>query len=83
MKLTGSGTPAGPFQFATKHTPAVGSAIAVDGSLSLNGGDVYVADTNHRVVDRFGPDGAFICQIAGSETERAQRAPECATGGAG
>ncbi len=83
VKLTGSETPAGAFQFATKHTPAFGSAIAVDDSLSLNGGDLYIADTNHHVVDRFSAAGAFICQIAGSETERAQPGPECAGGGSG
>ncbi len=83
VKLTGSGTPAGAFQFATKHTPALGSAVAVDARCPLNGGDLYVADTNHHVVDRFTPDGQFICQIAGSETERAQPGPECAGGGSG
>ena len=55
----------------------------MDGSLSLNGGDVYVADTDHHVVDRFSEDGVFICQIAGSATEAATPGSECDTAGSG
>ncbi len=83
VKLTGAGTPAGAFQFASKKTAALGSAIAVDDSLSLNGGDLYVADTAGQVIDRFSPDGEFLCQIAGSETEKVTPGAECAAGGSG
>jgi hypothetical protein len=43
------------------------SGLAVDGSPSLNKGDLYVADTNHGVVDRFSAAGKFICEITGKK----------------
>ena len=78
VQITGSETAPGLFKFAP-----TGSGVAVDGSLSLNGGDVYVADTGHHVVDRFGEDGIFICQIAGATTEASTPGSECDPAGSG
>jgi hypothetical protein len=41
------------------------SGVAVDNSLGVNNGDVYVADTEHGVVDKFDKEGKFVCQITG------------------
>ncbi|HTA34765.1 MAG TPA: hypothetical protein VK721_15190 [Solirubrobacteraceae bacterium] len=61
-----------------------GSGLAVDSSLSLNSGDVYVADTGRHVVDRFTENGTFVCQIAGAETEADDpSATECDAAGSG
>lgn len=58
-EVDGSETPAGSFS-----SP---SAIAIDNStnpLDLSAGDVYVVDAGHAVIDKFGPDGKYIGQIA-------------------
>jgi hypothetical protein len=63
VQITGAEVPQESFAFGE------GSGVAVDNSLGLNSGDVYVADTGHHVVDRFSEAGVFQCQIAGEETE--------------
>ncbi len=68
-QLTGTGTPAGSFAFppTEEDTPA---AIAVDNSTNSSDpsrGDLYVMDAGHGVIDKFGPDGEYLSQIAGFE----------------
>ncbi len=59
VQITGAGTPQGSFGLG------FGSGVAVDNSLGVNNGDVYVADTEHGIVDRFDKEGKFVCQITG------------------
>jgi hypothetical protein len=60
VQIAGSETPRGSFAFGL-----FSSGVAVDNSLGANQGDVYVADTEHGVVDRFSSSGVFLCQITG------------------
>jgi hypothetical protein len=56
------------------HPLSSPQAIAIDNStspLDPSRGDVYVADGGHNVVDKFGPEGAFLGQI----TTGNERAP--------
>ena len=79
VRITGSETAPKSFEFSPFF-----SGVAVDSSLSINAGDVYVSDTEHQVVDRFDEDGEFVCQIAGSSTEaKVPSANECDAGGSG
>jgi hypothetical protein len=60
------------------------SGVAVDSSGGANNGDVYVADTNHGVVDRFSAAGVFLCQITGRVPEsEAEVEHECNKKGGG
>jgi hypothetical protein len=43
-------------------------AIAVDSSSGANRGDVYVADIEHGVVDRFNESGGYETQVTGAAT---------------
>jgi NHL repeat len=55
-----------------------GSGTAVDNSPGANKGDVYVADTEHGVVDRFNTEGKFLCQItAKTPVSATEIAHEC------
>ncbi len=55
-----------------------GSGTAVDNSSGANKGDVYVADTEHGVVDRFNTEGKFLCQItAKTPVSATEIAHEC------
>jgi hypothetical protein len=65
VEITGSETPAGSFSFLA---PPYSSGIAVDGSTGTNAGDVYVADIEHGVIDRFNEAGHYLCQITGTES---------------
>ncbi len=75
VELDGSETPAGFFGFASStgsfslFTGKLAHGIAVDGSTGANAGNVYIADLQHGVVDRFkeGAGGNFVfdCQITG------------------
>ncbi len=79
VRITGSQTAPKSFQFSPFF-----SGVAVDSSLSVNAGDVYVSDNEHDVVDRFNEDGEFVCQIAGVKTEaKDPSAKECAGAGSG
>jgi hypothetical protein len=60
VQIVGADTPQGTFAFAPFT-----SSLAVDNSLSVNSHDVYVADTEHGVVDKFDESGSFVCQITG------------------
>ena len=72
VQITGAGTPQSSFAFG------IGSGVAVDNSLGAHKGDVYVADTEHGVVDRFSSSGVFECQITGKTPVSAEEiAHEC------
>jgi hypothetical protein len=74
VQITGSTTPQGALGLSFN------SGTAVDSSAGVNKGDVYVADSEHGMVDRFSAAGVFLCQISGEE----QPSPkECAVGGSG
>jgi hypothetical protein len=60
--ITGTETPAGSFGFVNFNTFTF-SGIAIDSSGSVNKGDLYAADIEHNVVDKFDQTGKFICQI--------------------
>ncbi len=79
VRITGSQTAAKSFEFSSLF-----DGVAVDSSLSVNAGDVYVSDTEHDVVDRFEEDGEFVCQVAGAKTEEKDpSAKECDGAGSG
>ena len=65
LQLNGAETPQGSFGFVNLSTFAASRGIAVDGSSGANKGDVYVADAEHDVIDRFSEAGKFLCQITG------------------
>ena len=53
----------------------------MDDSTGANMGDVYLADAEHDVIDRFSEDGKFLCEITGKEygaLSTAEREHECA-----
>jgi DNA-binding beta-propeller fold protein YncE len=78
VQITGAHTSQGSFAMGPS------SALAVDSSVGVRQGDLYVSDTEHHVVDRFSETGAFECQIAGAETEAAlPSATECDALGSG
>jgi hypothetical protein len=79
VELNGSETPSGSFNFIGNEKASRG--LAVDSSSGANMGDVYVADVEHNVVDRFSEAGTFLCQISGKEyasLSSAEQAAECA-----
>jgi hypothetical protein len=62
--IDGSETPQGSFSYI----PSTGSgfpldSVAVDSSSGSNRGRLYVVDAQHGVIDRFGEDGHYQCQI--------------------
>jgi hypothetical protein len=63
VSFTGAETPQGSFSFLSGSFV---SGIAVDASGGAGKGDVYVADIEHGVVDRFDASGHYVCQITGS-----------------
>jgi hypothetical protein len=65
VQITGAETPQGAFAFG------LASGVAVDDSPGVNRGDVYVADTEHGLVDRFSSAGAYLCQVTGAQTPSA------------
>jgi hypothetical protein len=70
VELNGADTPQGSFSFVAAHGIFALSldALAVDSSEDANSGDVYVADAEHGVVDRFSDSGEYLCQITGRPT---------------
>ncbi|HWG07497.1 MAG TPA: NHL repeat-containing protein [Solirubrobacteraceae bacterium] len=64
VEVTGAETPQGSLSLLSFP---LNSGISVDGSTSANAGDLYVADIEHGVVDRFDETGHYICQITGAE----------------
>lgn len=78
VEFTGAETPQGSFGLINWETIATSHGLAVDSSSGINAGDVYVADIEHDVVDRFDESGKFLCQITGTKTPSAK---ECAGAG--
>ena len=81
VELNGSETPGGSFAFISLSTSRASRGLAVDSSSGANKGDVYVADAEHLVIDRFSESGKFLCQITGKEyasLSSAEKAAECA-----
>ena len=69
-KITGGGTPTGPFlevgdgKNVLGTTDGVPTSLAVDNNpASPNYRDLYVPDTGNNVIDKFGPSGNYISQI--------------------
>jgi hypothetical protein len=83
LRFTGAETPDGSFGLFSE-TGRVGR-ITVDSSAGPNAGDLYVADIEHGVIDKFDEAGKFICQITGrsepSATECASSAGSGTPGG--
>jgi hypothetical protein len=65
LELDGAETPAGSFGFVNTSTFRVSGGPAVDGSSGPKGGDIYVPDVLHGVVDLFDESGHYVCQITG------------------
>jgi len=80
--ITGAETPAGSFGFVNLSTFAF-SGIALDSSAGANGGDLYVADIEHDVIDRFDETGKFICQITGKIPVSSEEQKDECNGAAG
>jgi hypothetical protein len=81
IELNGSETPSGSFGFVNFSNFAGSRGLAVDSSAGANKGDVYVADAEHNVVDRFSESGTFLCEITGKEystLSTAEQEHECA-----
>jgi hypothetical protein len=81
VELNGSETPGGSFAFFSPSTGRGSRGLAVDSSSGANKGDVYVADAEHLVIDRFSESGKFLCEISGREyasLTSAEQAAECA-----
>lgn len=71
VTITGSETPQGSMALGSLSSSPVGG-IAVDSSSSVRAGDVYVADVEHDLVDRFSESGIFECQVTGRKPISAQ-----------
>jgi hypothetical protein len=80
--ITGTETPAGSLGFVNFGTFAF-SGVAIDSSGALNSGDLYVADIEHKVVDRFDETGKFICQITATTPISAEEQDDECNGAAG
>ena len=81
VELNGSETPSGSFNFINFGNEKSSRGLAVDSSSGANTGDIYVADVEHNVVDRFSESGTFLCQISGREyasLSSTEQAAECA-----
>lgn len=75
-EFTGSEAPA-------KGFAGAGVGLAVDDSTSTSNGDVYVADTEHNVVDKFDAEGKYISQLTGTPTESFSKPQGVAVDGKG
>jgi hypothetical protein len=81
VELKGSETPGGSFAFLSLSNEKASRGLAVDSSSGANKGDVYVADAEHLVIDRFSESGKFLCEITGKEyasLSSTEQAAECA-----
>jgi hypothetical protein len=81
VELNGSETPGGSFAFISISTLKGSRGLAVDSSSGANKSDVYVADAEHLVIDRFSESGKFLCEITGKEyasLSSTEKAAECA-----
>ncbi len=68
FEFSGSETPAGSFSFVNLGTFHVASGPRVNGSTHARAGEIYVPDVTNGVVDIYGANGKYICQITGSAT---------------
>jgi len=81
VELNGSETPGGSFAFISLNNGKGSRGLAVDSSSGIHKGDVYVADAEHLVIDRFSESGKFLCEITGKEyasLSSTEQAAECA-----
>jgi hypothetical protein len=81
VELKGPETPGGSFALLSLSTFRASRGLAVDSSSGASKGDVYVADAEHLVIDRFSESGKFLCQITGKEyasLTSTEQAAECA-----
>lgn len=81
VELKGSETTQGSFSFLDFSNYEVSRGLAVDGSNGAHKGDVYLADAEHDVIDRFSEEGKFLCEITGKEyasLSAAEQEHECA-----
>jgi hypothetical protein len=80
VQITGAETPQDSFSMGI-------GGIAVDSSSSANKGDIYVADVEHNVIDRFGKkggeEGKFLCQITAKKPVSAEEIAHECNGAAG
>jgi hypothetical protein len=74
FSIDGSQTPAGSFG------PIGQGGVVVDNSSSVSSGDVYIADSSHKVVDKMSPSGSYLCQITGAGSASTSSS-ECDTAG--
>ncbi len=80
VQITGASTPAGSFSVeATSGVAVDNSGLGTDAS----NGDVYVANTNDNVVNKFTASGTFVCQITGEGSASTDPTHECSTSQAG
>jgi hypothetical protein len=63
VALDGSNTPDGSFSFY--GGTLVLNGLAIDSSGGPSSGDLYVADIENGVIDRFSEAGEYLCQITG------------------
>ncbi len=80
--ITGAETPAGSFGFVEFSTFSF-SGIAIDNSGGVDSGDLYVADLEHKVIDRFDEAGKFICQITATAPASSEEQEHECNGAAG
>ena len=70
-QFNGSASPTGAFAWPPGGGDVPEGEVAVDNSsnpLDPSKGDVYVLDTGHGVIDKFGADGAYIGQVVDQRT---------------
>ncbi len=80
--ITGTETPAGSFGFRQSGTFTF-SGIAIDSSAGINKGDLYAADIEHGVVDKFDEAGKFVCQITARKPVSSEEEKDECNGAAG
>ncbi len=80
VQITGASTPAGSFSLeATSGVAVDNSGLGTDASNR----DVYVANTDDNVVDKFTASGTFVCQITGEGSASTDPTHECSTSQSG
>jgi hypothetical protein len=80
--ITGVETPAGSFGFVQFSTFS-SSGIAIDSTGGVNSGDLYVADIEHGVIDKFDEAEKFICQITATAPASSEEQEHECNGAAG
>ncbi|HTA14720.1 MAG TPA: hypothetical protein VK781_07675, partial [Solirubrobacteraceae bacterium] len=63
------------FSFDGSETPAGKLGVAGGVAVADASGDVYVSDIENKVIDKFGPEGKYLCQVTGATVPSAT---ECA-----